>query len=201
MKVFVYLIYLSIIVASFGAAIANTKSFKNIAVNIGSWQEYYMQVQEEKDGELNGFELRPYFSIASDYSLPKNFSLIPEAGYVLRENIGDSSLTKDIFFLRTDLAYKVYPNFQLRVGTSIMWITYSGDGSEKSLPNGNGEQTYYSPSERRNVMNQTLDFGIEYFVEKTSLRLQSYIYSADKESERLNSISLSINYLFPVKDL
>lgn len=201
MKVNLLLIYLSIILTSSNGAFAGVKNFKNLALNIGSWQEYYMQVQEEENGNLNGFELRPYISIAADYPLPKNFSIIQEAGYVLRENIGDSSLTKDIYFLRADFAYKVYPNFQLRVGTSFMWITYSGDGSEKSLPNGNGEETYYSPSERRNVINQTLDFGLEYFVEKTSIRLQSYIYSADKEEERLNSISLSVNYLFPVKDL
>ena len=83
----------------------------------------------------------------------------------------------------------------------LFMITYSGDGSEKKLPNGNGEETYYSPSERRNVLNQTLDFGVEYMVKKTSLRLHSYVYSADKEEERLNSISLSLNYLIPIKDL
>ncbi len=160
-----------------------------------------MQVQETESGDLNGFKFRPYFSVATDFRLPKQFSLNPESGYVIRENMGDSSLTKDIFFLRADLAYRLHKNFQIRLGSSFMWITYSGDGSEKKLPNGNGEETYYSPSERRNVLNQTLDFGVEYMVKKTSLRLHSYVYSADKEEERLNSISLSLNYLIPIKDL
>ena len=194
------LIFLSVLV-SLNASAFSISEFENLQVNFGTWQENYNQVQESSNGELNGFEIRPYLSVGVDYNIYDEFGFIPEVGYILRENIGDSSVTKDIFYLRGDFTYAPKEWLRLRLGTSLMWMTISGDGSEEDLANGNGEETYYAPNERRNIFNQTLDFGVEYIHKKTSLRLQNYMYAVTDSDQRISSISLSVNYQIPVSEL
>lgn len=183
------------------AKIFDQKNIKNIYANIGSWQEYYMQVQKTRGGELNGFEFTPFISAGFDYQLKPNQYLIPEVGYIIRRTLSNGNVTKDHLFARLDYAYSLKKWLRLRAGTSLMWITMAGNGSEKTLPNGSGTETYYAPSERKNILNQTLDFGVEIIKEKISARLHSYIYAFNDEEERLTSFSLSLNYLIPMKDL
>ena len=177
------------------------KNFKNLYANFGTWQEYYKQVQSSRDGDLNSFEFKPYLSVGIDYELTNEQAIVSELGYVIREDIGDSTVTKDHFFLRFDYAYRALEWLRLRAGTSFMWVTYSGDGSEQTLPNGNTTEVYFAPSERRNTFNQTLDLGVEFIKEQYSFRLQSYIYAFNEEEERLTSFSASLNYLIALKDL
>lgn len=179
----------------------STKNFKNIYANFGTWQEFYKQVQSSRDGDLNSFEFRPYLSAGVDYELTSEHAIISEVGYVIRENLGDSTVTKDQFFLRFDYAHRALEWLRLRAGTSFMWVTYSGDGSEQTLPNGNSTEVYFAPSERSNVFNQTLDLGLEFIKDRYSFRVQSYIYAFSEEDERLTSFSASLNYLIPIKDL
>ncbi|MBD66574.1 MAG: hypothetical protein CME62_15285 [Halobacteriovoraceae bacterium] len=160
-----------------------------------------MQVQDSQSGSLNSFELKPYLSAALDYQIKNQHFLGTEVGYILRESYSKSTYTKDHFYWRFDYIYQALEWFNLRAGTSFMWQTLSGDGSEETLPNGDGEQTYYAPDERKNIFNQTFDLGVEFLHKNMSARIQSYIYALDQEDERLTSFSLSFHYLMPIRDL
>jgi len=187
------------LVADCSAKSFSTKNFKNLYLNFGTWQEYYMQAQASQNGELNSFEFTPYFSFGMDYELTSKHLLLSEVGYVIRQNL--DAVTKDHFFWRFDYAYQALQWLRLRAGTSFMWVTYNGDGSEKSFPNGNSTEVYYAPNERKNTFNQTLDFGVELMKDQFSLRLGSYIYAANEQDERLTSFSASVNYIMDLKDI
>ena len=100
-----------------------------------------------------------------------------------------------------DAAYLYNDNLRLRAGTSLMILTLSGNGGEESLPNGDSNETYYIPTERRTALNQTLDFGVEYLIDRISIRGQAYIYAWLDSNERIITYSTSLSYLIPIKEL
>lgn len=171
------------------------KKFKNIYGGFGTWQEYYMQTQGHEDGSLNTFEFTPFFTAGVDYQITPEHLIIPEIGYVYRQEISGGAVTKDHFFLRFDYAYTALEWLRLRVGTSFMWVWYNGDGSERTFPNGSSTEVYYAPEESSHTLNQTLDFGVEFIKKQFSFRVGSYIYAANEQNERLTSFSMAINYI------
>ena len=82
-----------------------------------------------------------------------------------------------------------------------MVLMTSGEGGEDTLDNGDSTETYYIPEERKTAYNQTLDLALEALVDKMSYKLQGYIYSFNEEDDRMYSLSLSINYMIPFREI
>lgn len=178
------------------------KKFKSISLSFGNWMEYSGAVQTSKNSDDLDLNFTPYFSAAIEYAINDDSSFIPEIGYIVQRKAGDDKITKDLFFLRTDYSYKYNEWLRFRAGTSFMVLSISSNGGSEKLPNGNGDETYYLPSERRTAINQTLDLGVETIFEKNyAIRLQTYIYSPFISEERILTYSLSVSYLFGPKDL
>jgi hypothetical protein len=175
--------------------------FDNVTLTAGNWFDNYKQVQTSKSGSTQGFEVAPYFSTSIDYYFHEKWIAIPEIGWVVQREAGDDRISKNLFFIRTDAAYYLTPKFRLRAGTSLMILNISGNGGEATLPNGDSEETYYIPTERRTALNQTLDFGAEYIVDRISIRAMAYVYAWLDEEERMITYSTSLSYLIPLKEL
>lgn len=178
--------------------------FNNIIVSFGNWMEFVDDVQITKGGTKNSLFLSqytPYFSISVDYPFKENWGLIPEIGYVVQREAADSRISKNLFFVRSDVAYLYNKWLRLRAGTSLMILNITGTGGEETLPNGDSTETYFIPSQRRTALNQTLDFGIEGIYDRLSLRLGSYIYAWNENADRMVTYSFSLNYLIPLKEL
>lgn len=175
--------------------------FDNVTLTGGNWFDNYKQVQTSSSGSTQGFEVAPYFSAAIDYYISEKWVAIPELGWVVQRNAGDNRIKKNLFFMRMDAAYLYNDNLRLRVGTSLMILNISGKGGEEILPNGDNDETYYIPTERRTALNQTLDFGIEYIIDRISIRGQAYVYAWLDSNERLITYSTSLSYLIPIKEL
>ncbi len=175
--------------------------FDNVTLTAGNWFDNYKQVQTNASGSNQGFEVTPYFGTSIDYYFRENWVAIPELGWVVQRDAGDDRISKNLFFLRMDAAYLYNDHLRLRAGTSLMILNISGNGGEETLPNGDGEETYYVPTERRTALNQTLDFGVEYIIERVSIRGQAYIYAWLDSNERIITYSTSISYLIPIKEL
>jgi hypothetical protein len=182
-------------------AAKNKNLFKNITLTMGNWFENFKEVQTDSNGSTDNYKIAPYFSLSMDYKYNTDFTIIPELGWVITRKAGDSKIKKNLFFTKIDLAYYVKDNFRLRAGTSLMILNISGSGGEKTLPNGDGQDTYYLPSENRTALNQTLDFGIEYIIERFSIRGSSYMYAFIDSKERMTTYSTSISYLLPWDEL
>lgn len=192
-------------------ALGNTRTisenrflFKHISLTVGNWYEFVGDVQVNDNGESNSlldFQLTPFIAISADHEFQPGWALIPEIGYVIRRQAGDESIVKDQFFVRLDVAWTVWERLRLRLGTSTMLATMSGDGGEESLPNGDSTQTFYRPDQRSTAVNQTLDLGAEYLWKNMSARFQSYIYSLDEQEKRMISYSLSFNYYIPLEKI
>ena len=175
--------------------------FDNLTLTGGNWFDSYKQVQTDVNGGTQGFEVAPYFATSVDYFFREKWVAIPEIGWVVQREAGDKRISKNLFFIRMDAAYLYNDHFRLRVGTSMMILNISGNGGEEELPNGDGNETYYIPSERRTALNQTLDFGVEYIIDRISIRGQAYIYAWLDTDERIITYSTSISYLIPIKEL
>ncbi len=174
-------------------------SFKSAHLQLGTWLENYGQVQANRSGETNGFEITPYLSLGLEYDLQNKMSLLPEIGYVFQRT--DEAITKNQFLIRGDFAYQAHPNLRLRLGSSLIITSFAGDGGEDTLRNGNSTEVYYIPEERKNTYNQTLDFGVEYLQDRMSIKLQNYIFAWNEEEERMTTYSLSLNYFVPIEEL
>lgn len=175
--------------------------FDNVTLTGGNWFDNYKQVQTSSSGSSKGFEVAPYFATSIDYYFMEKWVAIPELGWVVQRKAGDDRISKNLFFLRVDAAYLYNDNLRFRFGTSLMILNISGNGGEETLPNGDDEEVYYVPSERRTALNQTLDFGVEYIIDRISIRGQAYLYAWLDSNERLITYSTSLSYLIPIKEL
>ena len=182
----------------------NDYLFNNVTVSFGSWKEFVGDIQITKGGTKNTFlhsQYTPYFSVAVDYPLKDLWSLMPELGYVIQRQAGDSKITKNLFFIRSDVAYLMKKWLKLRFGTSLMILNITGIGGEKTLPNAGSSEVYFLPSQRRTALNQTLDFAVETIYDRMSLKFASYIYAWNEDTDRMTSFSISLNYLIPLKEM
>jgi hypothetical protein len=175
--------------------------FDNLTITGGNWFDNYKQVQTSPSGSTSGFEVAPFFATSIDYFFREKWVAIPEVGWVVQRDAQDSRISKNLFFIRLDAAYSVKDNFRLRFGTSLMILNIGGNGGETTLPNGDSEETYYIPTERRTALNQTIDLGAEYIIDRISIRGQAYIYAWLDSEERLISYSMSLSYIIPIKEI
>lgn len=173
--------------------------FETSTLQVGNWLENFAQVRGTRSDETNGFEFAPFISAASAYKLNERHLLIPELGWVIQRTEND--IRKNQFFARLDYAFALKPWLRLRAGSSFMILMQSADGGEDVLNNGNTTETYFIPPERRNTYNQTLDLGVEFIQKELSARFQTYNYAPLNEDQRLTTLSFSLNYNFPTKDL
>jgi hypothetical protein len=175
--------------------------FDNLTLTGGNWFENFRQVQTNSSGSNQGFEVAPFFSAGIDYFFHEKWNLIPEVGWVVQREAQDSRISKNLFFIRADAAYYLQENLRLRLGTSLMILNISGNGGEQRLDNADTTETYFIPSERRTALNQTIDIGLEYIIDRISIRGQTYIYAWNESEERMYTFSLSLSYLLPIKEL
>ena len=182
-------------------ASTNPSKFQNITLTMGNWFENFKEVQTDSNGNTNNFKVAPFFSFAMDYKYNPKFTIIPEIGWVVSRDAGNSKIKKNLFFTKIDVAYSLKENLRLRAGTSLMILNISGNGGEETLPNGDGEDTYFLPTERRTALNQTLDLGVEYIMDRISIRAVSFIYAFIDSDERMITYSTSISYLLPLDEL
>lgn len=199
MKIFILLFFVS--TATWAKDTKNKYIFKNLNLTVGNWFENFKSVQTNSSGSSDNYEVAPFFSLGLDYFYTEKWYIVPEMGWVVSRNANDSRISKNLFFIKTDVAYQYTENFRLRAGTSLMILNISGDGGEENLPNGDGEDTYFIPSERRTALNQTLDLGVEYKMDKFSLRANSYIYAFLESEERMITYSLSLSYILSLEEL
>lgn len=193
---------------SLNLALANTENkkflFKDLSLSAGNWYDYVGGVQTDKNGstkQLYDLEFTPYIAISADYQLSSKWAIIPEIGYVIRREAGESKITKDLYFIRSDVAYLLSDNWRLRAGVSAMFLSIASSGGEETLKNGNSTETYYRPEERSTSINATFDLGAEYKVGNMSGRFHTYIFSPSDELKRKYTCSLSFNYHIPFEDL
>lgn len=175
--------------------------FDNLTLTGGNWFDNYKQVQTNEKGSTQGFEVAPYFAAGIDYYFREKWVLAPEIGWVVQRNAGDNRISKNLFFLRLDTAYFLQDNLRLRIGSSLMILNISGNGGEETLNNGDSEETYYIPTERRTALNQTVDLGLEYIIDRISIRGAAYIYAWLDTDERMITYSTSLSYIIPIKEL
>lgn len=201
-KMYIFLIFFLTFTAN-ELCLADDKpsKFDNITISAGNWFENFKAVQTNDSGSTDGFEIAPFFATSIDYNLKPGWTLTPEVGWVVQREAGDSRISKNLFFLRFDVGYWAYDKLRLRAGTSLMILNMSANGGEETLSNGDSSETYYIPTERRTALNQTLDFGAEYLVDRISVRGSAYIYAWLDSNERIITYSASINYLIPIKEL
>ena len=194
-------ILLLLIISFQTLASENKYIFENIYLGGGNWFENFKAVQTDAKGNTDDFEVAPFFSVAMDYKYRPKWYLAPEIGWVVSRKANSSRISKNLFFIRTDIAYNYTDKFKLKAGTSLMILNISGDGGEEKLPNGDGQDTYFLPSERRTALNQTLDFGLEYLFDKVALRGNAYIYAFIDSEERMVTYSLSLHYKLALDSL
>jgi hypothetical protein len=144
----------------------------------GNYSENDYGVQNSKTGSISTFSYAPYLAMGANFYLNQNINLVPEVGYVLQRNAESSAIKKDTFWLKSDFSFHLSEQLKLRLGTSIIMNSISGNGGEEELNNGNSKEEYYIPSDRRTAINQTVDLGIEYFLSETlSLKYTTIHYS------------------------
>lgn len=173
----------------------NDSIFKGVNFSLGSHTEFYNAVQNNSSGGLRSFDFAPTFGVGTRLNVGwKHFSILPEINWVLPQLNEESRIIKNVFMLRSDLAYDLLEWFRLRVGTSVMWLNQQGRGGTAQVANGNTTSTFYYPDENRSSLNNTFDVGVEGMFDKYAVRFQTYTYSMLKPERRQLSYSILFTY-------
>jgi hypothetical protein len=183
---------------------AKKPKLDRISLAFGTLTENMSGIQTSTDGETPLFSsYNPYFSLGTNLIYFDSFDLSAELSYVIRRKANDSSINKDMFFVRFS-ANREIPNLnwlRWHAGTSSNILIISGDGSEVMLNNGDGETEYYIPSERQVIFTQTLDLGLEALLDNISLKaFIQFVEPMDKIERTFNS-TFSFHYNIPLKEL
>ena len=197
MKTILFCIVLSLLNSN--AWSIDLKSFKSINLQVGNWMENYGQVRASSNDSTNGFEFIPYIAAGLDIEFNSTYSFHPETGWVFQRTV--DSISKNIFFFRADVSYLAVDYLKLKLGSSFVITSISGEGGEDKLNNGDSTETYYIPEERSNALNQTLDLGIEIFDEVHGARFNTMIYAWNEDEERMYTYTLSYIYKFDFQAL
>lgn len=169
--------------------------FKNIGLHLGGLTEFYNAIQVDNRGQKNKFDFAPFFGASTDIGLTDSWVMVPEFNWVLPQAIGDG-VTKNLFMLRLDGAWRGGDWWRLRVGTSLMINNIRGEGGTKTVSNGGSTSTFYLPSESKTAVNNTLDFGAEALYDSFAFRFQTYLYSIFRNDRRQVSYSLTLSYYY-----
>ena len=168
---------------------------KTIYFNLGSHTEFYNAVQTGSSGEKKFFELRPTLGVGMSSPFLGEFKFKPEFNWVLPHGKNEFKIIKNLLMIRADLVRPITSWLDLRVGTSVMWLSQQGQGGSTTLSNGNSQSSFYYPDEFRSSFNNTIDLGLELFPSPLgSLRLQTYWYAPFKEERRQVSYTLFLCY-------
>jgi hypothetical protein len=177
-----------------------SRQFKNLGFSAGTLTEFVGFVQNDTKGTRDRFAWNPYVGFSLDIELPASFRLIPEMNWVLPRESGNSGIKKNLFMFRMDGAYPILDELRLRFGTSLMVQNIRGPGGTQNVSNGSGTSSFYVPSESQTSLNNTLDFGADFFITKAfSVRFQSFIYSAFKNESRQWSYILGGTYFYDLQ--
>lgn len=180
--------------ATFAQAPPVNPYFEKYIFNFGGHTEFFNNVQIDDSGKMRKLDFSPTVGLGISKKLESGFFFLPEFNWVLPRKAGSSKIIKNLFMLRADLGYMPIDWFAIRLGTSVMWLNQHGSGGSTQISNGTGTSTFYYPDENRSSYNNTLDLGIEAFLNNWSLRLQTYTYSLLKQERRQISYSLFISY-------
>lgn len=169
------------------------KYIESIYFNLGLHTEFYDGVQTTAAGDTRKFDDKPVLGAGLQvpfYSL----KFLPEFNWVLPQKAGNSKIMKNLFMIRSDLAYDPLKWLRLRLGTSLMWANQHGEGGSAKVDNGNGTSTFYYPDENRSSINNTFDVGLETKFNDFAIRLQTYTYAIFRNDRRQVSYTLFISY-------
>lgn len=172
-----------------------SKRFKNIGFHLGGLTEFYNAIQTDTRGQKNKFDFNPLIGGSTDVEMSEHWALVPELNWVLPREIG-SGVSKNLFMLRLDGAWRGGEWWRLRIGTSLMVNNIRGGGGTKTVRNGGSTSTFYVPSESRTAVNNTLDFGGELIYDSFAVRLQTYTYALFRKDRRQLSYSLMFTYYY-----
>lgn len=169
--------------------------FKNIGFHLGGLTEFYNAIQVDTHGQKNKFDFDPLIGASTDVTINESWALVPEIDWVLPRDAGDG-VTKNLFMLRLDGAWKGGDWWRLRIGTSLMINNIKGKGGTKTVNNGGGTSDFYIPPDSKTSVNNTLDLGGELMYEQVAVRLQSYLYAPLKKDRRQISYSVIFTYYY-----
>mgnify|MGYP001627352412 CR=1 FL=1 len=172
-----------------------TQRFKNIGFHLGSLTEFVGEIQVDDKGTTETFSVNPALGFSLDIELNEDWALIPELHWVLPREAGPG-VSKNLFMLRTDFAWRGADLWRLRAGTSLMVNNMRGEGGTRTLNNGSSTSDFYVPAESRTSVNNTLDFGGELLLDSFALRTQLFIYSPLKSERRQYSYLLVATYYY-----
>jgi hypothetical protein len=175
------------------AVIASENSIKKFNFNLGSFTEFYNQVQIDDSGNMRKLDLNPTMGLGLVIPSSPDFSFLSELNWVLPRKAGER-IMKNIIMARADLGYLPVDWLMLRLGTSLMWLNQQGSGGTEKINNGNGTSTFYYPDENRSSLNTTLDIGVEITFSGLGLRFQTYTYAPFREERRQVSYSIFLSY-------
>jgi hypothetical protein len=165
-----------------------------IPIHVGNHTEFYNAVQKDASGGLRKLDFAPTVGIGLDRPFSSGFHFLPEADWVLPQTKADNRIITNTFLLRADVGYDLFSWLRPRIGSSLIWHNIHGRGGKVNMNNGTSTSTFYYPEENRTMLNNTLDFGLEFLHQAFAVRFQSYVYSVFKSEQRQYSYTLFITY-------
>jgi len=187
--------WLFLLIASNSFAQSFDQRFTAINLGLGQFYETPNQIENES---TNYFSLSPFINLSALYNINQDYSLSPHLFWVIQKDTADESSNQNIFNLGLMFNKYISENHLVGLGTSLFIYSLSGDGSEQELPNGNSETTYFSPAERKNSYQQTLDFNYQYHFDQYFISSSLYTYKILNNELREYSIAFSFNKAFGI---
>ena len=173
----------------------HASSWHDLELGLG---QFYELPYQTSTSESEIFQLSPVILSKIAYNLNDSWELNPLFSWVIYQEHENSSSNQNIFIPQLNATYKYNQELHFTIGTSVVIYSTSGDATEEELPNGTGETTYFSPSERRNSYQQNLNLGFNYQFDQYTFNFDSYSYKLFNSELREVSLLFSFTKIFEI---
>mgnify|MGYP005633290015 FL=1 len=172
---------------------------EDVSFGVGSFTEHINQVQIDRAGSRNSFDLTPMLSANMEWAFNESFSLIPEFAITLPESGRGPNIKRFSYFFLADGAYKLKTEssgiIYFLAGGGLALKTLSSSGGSETLQNGTGTASFPLPDGSSTSRNLVLDFGIKYKSNYDfSVLGKGMVYNLSSSRNRSFSFMMGVNW-------
>ncbi len=171
--------------------------WKYLSLGLGGVLYFPNAYQTTSNSDKKNQDIQTAFEIGLEFGEVNRWSFIPYVGFVFPEKSDDGLFTQYRYNLGFEGAYRFTEKWRGKIGTTVLFTTIKGDDT-KSIDLGGGQGTFFTNSGARTSIVNTIDLGLEYWINKFSIAWRSSIVSAfeSEKQDYIHGIFLRYNFSF-----
>ncbi len=169
--------------------------WRAVSIGLGFIQYFPGSFQTSADEKQENENISTALEVGIEFGEVKGWSFIPFLGLTLPEESEDGFFTQFRYSLGVEAAYKLRENLWGKLGTTTLFTTIKGNKSGR-VDLGGGQGEFFVVSGARTSILNTLDLGLEYWIDKFAISWRTSITSAFDSEKRDFIHGLYVKYIF-----